>query len=120
LVGIHIFIKETIISFRIYTERNYGMASLRRGKGQSVQIFTKEFRKKSLDLNIPLDSQETLLKYIGSLYKYIPHCWVQAYFEKGGIFWVHASFWRRIYLEERHIFGKEDLILEHAQQVARK
>jgi hypothetical protein len=33
---------------------------------------------------------------------------------------VQAYFWRRIFFGERPIFGKEDLILEHVQQVARK
>jgi hypothetical protein len=41
--------------------------TLRESKGQTVQSFTKEFRKKSLALNIPLDSYETLMKYIGAL-----------------------------------------------------
>jgi hypothetical protein len=35
---------------------------LGKGKGKSVQSFTEEFRKKALSLNIPLDSQDTLLK----------------------------------------------------------
>jgi hypothetical protein len=47
------------------------MANLRQGKGKSVQSFTEEFRKKALALNIPLDSQDTLLKYIGALHSYI-------------------------------------------------
>jgi hypothetical protein len=46
---------------------------LRQGKGQTVQSFTEEFRKKSLSLNIPLDSYETLMKYIGALHSYIHH-----------------------------------------------
>lgn len=33
--------------------------------------FTKDFRKKELALNIPLNTQQTLLKYIGSLQGYI-------------------------------------------------
>jgi hypothetical protein len=47
--------------------------SLRQSKRQTVQSFTKEFRKKSLALNIPLDSYETLMKYIGALHSYIRH-----------------------------------------------
>jgi hypothetical protein len=47
--------------------------TLRQSKGQIVQSFTEEFRKKSLALNIPLDSYETLMKYIGALHSYIPH-----------------------------------------------
>jgi hypothetical protein len=46
---------------------------LRQGKGQSVQDFTEEFRKKALALNISLHSTETLLKYIGALHSYIRH-----------------------------------------------
>jgi hypothetical protein len=47
--------------------------TLRQSKAQIVQSFTKEFRKKSLALNIPLDSYEKLMKYIGSLHSYILH-----------------------------------------------
>jgi hypothetical protein len=47
--------------------------TLRQGKCQTVQSFTEEFRKKALALNIPLDSYETLMKYIGALHNYILH-----------------------------------------------
>jgi hypothetical protein len=47
--------------------------TLRQSKGQTVQTFIGEFRKKALALNIPLDSYETLMKYIGALYSYIRH-----------------------------------------------
>jgi hypothetical protein len=47
--------------------------NLRKSKGQTVQSVTKEFRKKYLALKIPLDSYETLLKYIGALHSYILH-----------------------------------------------
>ena len=47
--------------------------SFRQGKGQSVQNFTKEFRKKALELNISLDSPNTLSKYIGALHHYLRH-----------------------------------------------
>jgi hypothetical protein len=46
---------------------------LSQGKGKSVQSFTEEFRKKALDLNIPLYIQENILKYIGALHRYIFH-----------------------------------------------
>ena len=46
---------------------------LRQGKGQSVQEFTQEFRKKALALGISLDTGETLLKYIDSLHSYLQH-----------------------------------------------
>eukprot|EP00253_Pinus_taeda_P010879 PITA_10879 len=42
-------------------------------KGQSVQGYTQEFRKRSLMLGISLDSPETLLKYIGGLHSYMRH-----------------------------------------------
>jgi hypothetical protein len=45
--------------------------TLRQSKGQIVQSFTEEFRKKSLALNIPLDSYETLMKYISALHIYL-------------------------------------------------
>jgi hypothetical protein len=47
--------------------------NLRQSKGQTVQSFTEEFRKKDLALNILLDSSETLMKYIGTLHSYIRH-----------------------------------------------
>jgi hypothetical protein len=47
--------------------------NLRQGKGQSVQSFIEEFRKQALALIIPLDSHETLMKYIGALHSYIRH-----------------------------------------------
>jgi hypothetical protein len=47
--------------------------TLRKSKGQIVQSFIEEFRKKALALNIPLDSYETLVKYIGALHSYIHH-----------------------------------------------
>jgi hypothetical protein len=40
-------------------------------KGQIVQSFMEEFRKKDLALKFPLDSYETLIKYIGALHSYI-------------------------------------------------
>jgi len=46
-------------------------------------------------------------------------CWEQENFEKGSLFWVKTYFWIRIRFEERYIFGKEDLILGHAQELAR-
>eukprot|EP00253_Pinus_taeda_P014293 PITA_14293 len=42
-------------------------------KGQSVQGYTQEFRKRALILGISLDSPETLLKYIGGLHSYMRH-----------------------------------------------
>ena len=42
-------------------------------KGQSVQNYTKEFRKISLIIGGSLDSPEGLLKYIGGLHSYLKH-----------------------------------------------
>ena len=47
--------------------------SLKQEKGQSVQEYTQEFRKKALILGIPLYTQETLLKYIGGLHEILRH-----------------------------------------------
>ena len=47
--------------------------NLRQGKGQSVQEYTQEFRKRALVLGIPLYTQETLLKYIVGLHSYLCH-----------------------------------------------
>jgi hypothetical protein len=46
---------------------------LRQSKGQSVQEYTQEFRKRALILGIPLYTQETLFKYIGGLHTYLRH-----------------------------------------------
>jgi len=46
---------------------------LRQGKGQSVQEFTQEFKKKALALGISLDIREILLKCIGNLHSYLQH-----------------------------------------------
>jgi hypothetical protein len=45
--------------------------TLKQSKGQTVQSFIEEFRNKDLALKIPLDSYETLMKYIGALHNYI-------------------------------------------------
>lgn len=47
------------------------MAIFETRKGQNVQSLTKEFRKKTLALIIPLDSLETVMKYIGALHSYL-------------------------------------------------
>ena len=36
--------------------------NFRQGKGQSVQSYTQEFRRRALILGVYLESQETLLK----------------------------------------------------------
>jgi hypothetical protein len=41
--------------------------SLKLRKGQTMQEYTYGFRKIALMLNIPLQTQETLMKYIGGL-----------------------------------------------------
>jgi hypothetical protein len=41
--------------------------SLKLRKGQTVQEYTDGFRKMALMLDIPLQTQETLMKYIGGL-----------------------------------------------------
>lgn len=47
--------------------------SLRQEKGQSVQEYTQEFRKRALIFGVPLYTQETLLKYIGGLHENLRH-----------------------------------------------
>ena len=42
-------------------------------KGQTVQEYTQEFRKRALLLGVNLNSQDTLLKYIGVLHSYLKH-----------------------------------------------
>jgi len=42
-------------------------------KGQSVQSYTQEFKKRALFLDISPDSLETLLKYIGGFHIYLRH-----------------------------------------------
>ena len=43
----------------------------RQAKGQSIQDYTHEFRKRAIALNVSLDTQETLLKYIGGMHSYL-------------------------------------------------
>ena len=45
--------------------------SFRQLKGQSVQDYTQEFRRRALLLGIDLHSQDTFLKYIGGLHNYL-------------------------------------------------
>jgi len=45
--------------------------SLKLRKGQSVQEYTNEFCKMDLMLNIPLHTQENLMKYIGGFVSHI-------------------------------------------------
>jgi hypothetical protein len=47
--------------------------NFRQAKGQSVQSFTQEFRRRDFVLGVDLSSQETLLKYIGALHSYLRH-----------------------------------------------
>ena len=47
--------------------------NLKQGKGQNVQEYTQELRKRALILGIPLYTQETLLKFIGGLHNYLHH-----------------------------------------------
>lgn len=42
-------------------------------KGQSVQSYAQEFRKRVLTVGISLDSPETLLNYIGGMHGYLKH-----------------------------------------------
>ena len=46
---------------------------MRQGKGQSVQEYIEEFRKRALILGIPLYTLETIIKYIGGLHSYLRH-----------------------------------------------
>jgi hypothetical protein len=48
-----------------------GWQGLKLRKGQTVQEYIDEFRKMALKLDIPLHTQETLLKYIGGLLAHI-------------------------------------------------
>ena len=43
--------------------------TFRQAKGQIIQEYTHEFRKRA----IALDTQETLLKYIGGMHSYLQH-----------------------------------------------
>ena len=40
-------------------------------KGQSVQSYTQEFRRRALILGVDLSSQDIILKYIGGLHSYL-------------------------------------------------
>jgi hypothetical protein len=47
--------------------------NFRQLKGQNVQDYTQEFRRRALLLGVDLQSQDTLLKYIGGLHSYLKH-----------------------------------------------
>ena len=47
--------------------------NFRQLKGQNVQEYTQEFRRRALMLGVDLQSQDTLLKYIGCLHIYLQH-----------------------------------------------
>lgn len=47
--------------------------NLKELKGQNVQDYTQEFRRRDLMLGVDLQSQDTLLKYIGGLHIYLRH-----------------------------------------------
>ena len=42
-------------------------------KGQNVQDYTQEFRRRALLLGVDLQSQDTLLNYIGDLHSHLRH-----------------------------------------------
>lgn len=43
----------------------------RQHKGQSMQDYTQEYRKRALMLGVDLHSQDTLMNYIGGLHSYL-------------------------------------------------
>ena len=47
--------------------------TFKQGKGQSVQEYTQEFRKRAMILGVSLYTQDTLLKYIGGLQEYLKY-----------------------------------------------
>jgi hypothetical protein len=47
--------------------------NFRKDKGQHVQSFTQEFRRRALVLGVDLSSQYTFLKYIGVFHSYLRH-----------------------------------------------
>ena len=47
--------------------------NFRQLKGQNVQDYTQEFRRRALLLGVDLQSQDTLLKYISGLHSYLKH-----------------------------------------------
>ena len=47
--------------------------NFRQLKGQNVQEYTQEFRRRALLLGVDLQSQDNFLKYIGGLHSYLKH-----------------------------------------------
>ena len=47
--------------------------TFRQAKGHSIKDYTHEFRKRAIALNVSLDTNETLLKYIGGMHSYLRH-----------------------------------------------
>ena len=47
--------------------------NFRQLKGQNVQEYTQEFRRRALMLGVDLQSKDTFMKYIGGLHSYLQH-----------------------------------------------
>jgi hypothetical protein len=65
--------------------------NFRQAKGQNVQSFTQEFRRRALVLGVDLSSQETLLRYIGALHSYLRHTILMFNPSNLNEFCVHAT-----------------------------
>jgi hypothetical protein len=66
-------IKRQFYPFAYKQKATMDWKNFRQAKGQNVQSFTQEFRRRALVLGVDLSSQETLLKYIGALHSYLRH-----------------------------------------------
>ena len=102
--------------------------SLRLSKGQNVQSFKEEFRKKALELNASLDTLEILMKYIGSLPNYISHTFLlsnPAHLDGASVQATHIES-RRKYVQnenpskhsEDHFKGKENIYHKEREESA--
>lgn len=65
--------KKIVLSISIHEKNIMYWKNFRRDKGQNIQIYTQEFRKRDLILDIHLSSQYTLLKCTGILHIYLRH-----------------------------------------------
>ena len=73
-LGLNLFLQlKDSLSFSLYAKIHYELAKFMQLKGQTVQDYTHEFRKRVFLLGVNLNSQDTLLKYIGGLHSYLKH-----------------------------------------------
>ena len=73
MVRFHYAIKQHFYPLSLMQKAIMNWQNFRQLKGQNVQEYTQEFGRRALLLGVDLQSQDTLLKYIGGLHNYLKH-----------------------------------------------